>query len=133
MTQRERPLSPHLQVYRFQITMTMSILHRITGVVLSVAAFGVVWWLLAVASGPEAYATFMACASSPLGLVIVAGALFCAVYHFFNGIRHLIWDVGLGFDIPQFYATGWTVVALTALTTLALWYLAWTRLAGGAA
>lgn len=133
MTQRERPLSPHLQVYRFQITMTMSILHRITGVVLSVAAFGVVWWLMAVASGPEAYATFMACARSPLGLVIVAGALFCAVYHFFNGIRHLIWDVGLGFDIPQFYATGWTVVALTALTTLALWYLAWTRLAGGAA
>lgn len=133
MTQRERPLSPHLQVYRFQITMTMSILHRITGVVLSVAAFGVVWWLMAVASGPEAYATFMACARSPLGLVIVAVALFCAVYHFFNGIRHLIWDVGLGFDIPQFYATGWTVVALTALTTLALWYLAWTRLAGGAA
>lgn len=133
MTQRERPLSPHLQVYRFQITMVMSILHRMTGVVLSIAAFGIVWWLMAVASGPEALADFMACASSPLGLVVVFGALFCAVYHFFNGIRHLIWDVGLGFEIPQFYATGWTVVALTTITTLGLWYLAWVRLVGGAA
>lgn len=124
MTQRERPLSPHLQVYRFQITMTMSILHRITGVVLSIGAFGIVWWLAAVASGPQAHAQFMACATSIPGLVIVFGALFCVVYHFFNGLRHLAWDVGLGFEIPQFYRSGWTVVALTAIVTVALWLLA---------
>ena len=66
MTQRERPLSPHLQVYRPQITMVMSILHRITGCVIAVGAFGIVWWLSAVAAGPEAYAEFMACATSSL-------------------------------------------------------------------
>lgn len=124
MTQRERPLSPHLQVYRFQITMVMSILHRITGCVIAVGAFGIVWWLYAAAAGPEAYATFMACATSIVGLVIGFGVSFCLVYHFFNGIRHLIWDVGLGFEIPQFYASGWTVTALTAVVTLALWFFA---------
>lgn len=135
MTQRERPLSPHLQVYRPQITMVMSILHRITGVVLSFGAFGIVWWLMAVATGPAAYARFMACATSIPGLVVVFGALFCVVYHFFNGLRHLAWDVGLGFEIPQFYKTGWTVAILTAICTLALWFLALRNLGlvGGAA
>lgn len=135
MTQRQRPLSPHLQVYKFQITMTMSILHRITGVVLSIGAFGIVWWLMAVASGPEAHAQFMACATSILGLVIVFGALLCATYHFFNGLRHLAWDVGLGFEIPTLYKSGWTVVALTAVVTLALWFFALRNLGviGGAA
>lgn len=135
MTQRERPLSPHLQVYRLQITMVMSILHRITGCVIAVGAFGIVWWLYAVASGPDAYAAFMACATSIPGLIIGLGFSVCMIYHFFNGIRHLLWDTGLGFEIPQFYASGWTVAALTAVVTLALWFFALRSLGmiGGAA
>ena len=129
MTQRERPLSPHLQVYKPQITMVMSILHRITGCVIAVGAFGIVWWLSAVAAGPEAYATFLACATSIPGLVIGFGVSFCLVYHFFNGIRHLLWDVGWGFEIPKLYASGWTVVALTTATTLGVWFAAWRAVA----
>lgn len=135
MTQRERPLSPHLQVYRFQITMTMSILHRITGCVIAVGAFGIAWWLLAVAAGPAEYAQFIACATSIPGLVVGFGVSLCLVYHFFNGIRHLLWDVGWGFEIPRLYATGWIVAALTAITTLVVWGVAWcsvTQLGGGA-
>lgn len=129
MTQRERPLSPHLQVYRFQITMTMSILHRITGCIIAVGAFGIVWWLYAVNAGPEAYANFLACATSIPGLIVGFGVSFCLVYHFFNGIRHLLWDVGWGFEIPKLYASGWTVVACTTVVTLGVWFAAWRAVA----
>ena len=123
---RERPLSPHLQVYRWQITMTMSILHRATGVALGVGGLLLAWWLVAAALGGEAYAEFVECLRSPLGLVALFGFSFCFVYHAFNGLRHLLWDVGYGYDIPTLYKTGWTVVALTAITTLALWWAGWT-------
>lgn len=129
-TKRVRPLSPHLQVYRPQITMVMSILHRITGVVLAFGAFGVAWWLLAVAAGPEVYADFRACAASIPGQIVIAGFVFCVVYHLLNGIRHLLWDVGYGYEIPKLYATGWTVVALTTVLTALIWLLA--LRAGGA-
>ena len=128
---RERPLSPHLQVYRWQITMTMSILHRATGVALAIGAFGLAWWLLAAASGPEAFAQFQSFAGSVAGRVALFGLSFCLVYHLFNGLRHLLWDVGWGYDIPRLYATGWSVLALTAAVTLAVWFLA--LRAGGAA
>lgn len=130
MMPRERPLSPHLQVYRWQITMTMSILHRATGVALAAGAFLFAWWLVAVALGPEAYADFRECLASPLGLVALFGFSFALIYHTFNGIRHLLWDVGFGYEIPKFYATGWAVTALTAVVTLGVWFLGWT---GGAA
>ena len=130
-TKRERPLSPHLQVYRWQITMVMSILHRSTGVALAVGAFGIVWWLLAVAAGPEALADFNACAGSLLGQIALAGFSVCLVFHFFNGIRHLLWDIGWGFEIPQFTASGWTVAALTVIFTAGIWFMA--LRAGGAA
>lgn len=126
----QRPLSPHLQVYRWQITMVMSILHRATGVALSVGAFGVAWWLYAVAAGGETYATFVACAASPLGLFVLFGFSVSLVYHFLNGIRHLLWDIGWGYEIPRTYATGYAVTALTVVLTAALWFVA---LAGGAA
>ena len=100
-TKRERPLSPHLQVYRWQITMTMSILHRVTGVALAVGAFGLVWWLLALAGGPESHAQFSDAANSIIGQVFLFGFSFCLIYHFFNGIRHLLWDIGWGFEIPK--------------------------------
>jgi succinate dehydrogenase / fumarate reductase cytochrome b subunit len=131
MTQRERPLSPHLQVYSWQITMTMSILHRATGVALAVGAFAVAWWLLAVAGGGETFATFQSFASSWLGKLALFGFSFCLVYHLLNGLRHLLWDVGYGYEIPKLYATGWTVVVLAAVITGAIWFCA--LRAGGAA
>lgn len=119
MPDTDRPLSPHLQIYRWQITMLLSILHRATGVVLSMGLLVLVAWLLAAASGPETYAGFRAVISSPLGLAVLAALVGCFSLHFLNGIRHLFWDAGLGFEKPQYYASGWSVVigavVLTAL------------------
>ena len=124
MPSRERPLSPHLQVYRWQITMTMSILHRATGVAITVGAFGLAWWLMAVAAGDETYRDAAECLASPLGLVALAGFSLSLVYHLLNGIRHLSWDAGWGFEIPQFYASGWTVAILTVVLTALVWFAA---------
>ena len=124
MATRERPLSPHLQVYRWQITMTMSILHRASGVILVVGAFALAWWLLALAAGGEAYANAAACLASPLGKLVLFGFTLSLVYHLLNGIRHLLWDAGFGFEIPEFYASGWTVVVLTVVLTAAIWFFA---------
>ena len=124
MPSRERPLSPHLPVYRWQITMTMSILHRATGVAITVGAFGLAWWLMAVAAGDETYRDAAECLASPLGLVALAGFSLSLVYHLLNGIRHLSWDAGWGFEIPQFYASGWTVAILTVVLTALVWFAA---------
>ena len=130
MATRERPLSPHLQVYRWQITMTMSILHRVTGTILVVGAFAFAWWLLALAAGGEAYANAAECLASPLGKLFLFGFSLSLVYHLLNGIRHLLWDAGWGFDIPDVYRSGWTVAVLTLVLTSAIWLAAWP---GGAA
>ena len=129
MTQRERPLSPHLQVYRWQITMTMSILHRATGIALVVGAFALAWWLLAVAAGGDAYASAAACLASPLGKIVLFGFSLSLVYHLLNGIRHLLWDSGWGFEIPEVYRSGYTVFGLTVVLTALIWFFA---LRGGA-
>jgi succinate dehydrogenase / fumarate reductase cytochrome b subunit len=119
-----RPLSPHLQVYRWQITMTMSILHRISGVALTVGALGLAWWLLALAAGGEQYARAAALIASPLGLVLLFGFSLSLVYHLLNGVRHLMWDMGWGFEIPEIYRSGWTVAVLTVVFTAAIWFTA---------
>lgn len=124
MTAKSRPLSPHLSVYKFRITSTLSILHRMTGVALSVGAVALVWWLFAIASGPEAYAVFLSVAGSIVGKIAIAGWLFTFFYHLCNGVRHLFWDVGKGFAIEQARASGWTVVTVSALATLAAWFVA---------
>ena len=124
MSTHERPLSPHLQVYRWQITMTMSILHRATGIVLAAGAFGLAAWLLALARGGEAWEHVAACVASPIGLLFLAAFSLSLVYHLLNGIRHLLWDAGIGFEIPEFYASGWTVAALTVVLTAAIWIVA---------
>lgn len=126
----QRPLSPHLQVYRWQITMVMSIAHRATGLVLALGAFGVAWWLHAVAAGGDSYTAFMAWAASPLGKLALFGFTAAIVYHLLNGIRHLLWDAGWGYEIPKLYASGYTVAVLTVLFTALIWTLA---LTGGAA
>ena len=124
MPTRERPLSPHLQVYRWQITMTLSILHRATGIVLAVGAFGLAWWLLALARGGDAFAHAAHCVASPFGLLFLFGFSASLVYHLLNGIRHLLWDAGWGFEIPDVYRSGWTVAVLTVVFTAAIWFAA---------
>ena len=130
MATRERPLSPHLQVYRWQITMTMSILHRVTGVGLVIGAFGLAWWLLAVEAGGEQYATAAACLASPFGKFLLFGFSLALVYHLLNGLRHLLWDIGWGFEIPEVYRSGYVVAVLTVALTAAVW---WVALASGGA
>lgn len=97
MSQRARPLSPHLQIYRPQITSALSIFHRITGVFLSIGAIGLICWLFALVSGPEAYDRFVAQAGSLPGRIFLVAVAAALSYHFFSGVRHLIWDMGLSF------------------------------------
>jgi succinate dehydrogenase / fumarate reductase cytochrome b subunit len=126
---RARPLSPHLQVYRWQITMVMSILHRASGVALTVGAFALAWWLLAVAAGGAAHAEAARWLASPVGRMLLFVFSLALVYHLLNGIRHLLWDAGWGLDIPDVYRSGYAVTALTVVFTAAIWLVA----LGGAA
>ena len=125
-----RPISPHLQVYRPQLTSVLSILHRITGVALAVGTILLVYWLIAAASGPEAFASAEALIGSWLGRILLFGWTFALYFHLSNGIRHLFWDAGFGFELKTVYASGWTVVALAAVLTLAS-FVAGFALAGG--
>ena len=124
MANRERPLSPHLQVYRPQLTTVMSILHRASGVVLSVGAFGLVWWLLSVAQGGQAYERAAALLASVFGLLLLAGFSLALVYHLLNGLRHLSWDIGWGLEIPDVYRSGYAVAVLTVVLTAVIWLVA---------
>ena len=117
----QRPLSPHLQIYRPQITWTVSISHRATGLALSIGTLLLVWWLVALASGPEAFATVQSFIGSWLGLLLLLGWTFSLFFHFANGIRHLFWDAGYGFDLKTTHASGWTVVAASVVLTLIAW------------
>ena len=125
-----RPISPHLQVYRPQLTSVLSILHRITGVALAVGTILLVYWLIAAASGPEAFAGAEALIGSWLGRILLFGWTFALYFHLTNGIRHLFWDAGFGFELKTVYASGWTVVALAAILTL-ISFIAGYVLAGG--
>jgi succinate dehydrogenase / fumarate reductase cytochrome b subunit len=107
----KRPLSPHLQVYRPQITSMLSILHRITGVALTLGAVLVVAWFLAAASGPEAFETVDGLLTSWIGILVLAGSAWALAYHTLNGVRHLVWDMGYGFDLETVAKSGWAVVA----------------------
>ena len=119
-----RPLSPHLQVYRWQWTFVLSILHRITGVALGVGTVLLAWWLLAAATGPEAFAAARAFIGSIAGRFILLGFTFALFYHLANGIRHLFWDFGLGLDART--ATTFAVIAAAAASGFAVLKLALT-------
>src|SRR5579884_314834 len=116
-----RPLSPHLQIYRWQLTMTLSILHRITGVGLALGAILFVSWLGAAADGPQSYAGMLNFLGSWIGLLLLFGWTVALFYHLCNGIRHLWWDAGHALELKAVYTGGWIVVAATALLTLAAW------------
>ena len=120
MAQPERPLSPFMQ-YRWQYTNTLSILHRITGILLSLCFFVLVYWLAAAAAGPERYSTALQTLGSPLVKLSLVGGLFSFCYHLLNGIRHLFWDAGYGFELPTMQATGYGVLIGTAVLTLLAW------------
>jgi succinate dehydrogenase / fumarate reductase cytochrome b subunit len=117
----QRPLSPHLQVYRWQVQMVTSILHRATGVALVVGALGMVWGLMALAAGPEQWAGFAECAGSLFGKVVLFGFSWALAYHLLNGIRHLVQDAGAGFDIPDFVRSSWISIIGSVLLVALAW------------
>ncbi len=121
MPTQDRPLSPHLQVYRPQLTSVLSITHRMTGVALTFGSLLLVYWLLAAASGEAAYATAQELIGSFLGRLLLFGWSVALFYHLCNGIRHLCWDAGYLLELPELYRSGWVVVAATCALTLIAW------------
>lgn len=121
MATSDRPLSPHLGIYRWQVSNTLSILHRLTGVMLSFGAVMLTVWLVAIARGPEVYSRLVLWLGSPIGLLASCALTFCFFYHLCNGIRHLFWDAGYGFEIPRANASGMAVVAGAIALNLAFW------------
>jgi succinate dehydrogenase / fumarate reductase cytochrome b subunit len=119
-----RPLSPHLQVYRWQLTSVLSILHRASGIALTAGTILLVWWLVAAAEGPDAYEGMRNFLGSGWGLALLFGWTVALYYHLCNGLRHLWWDTGHGFELPSVYAGGWAVVASTAVLTVVSWGVA---------
>ena len=123
MATRQRPLSPHLQVYRWQIQMATSIVHRATGIILALGALLIGAALLAMATGPEAWDCVRNAAASWLGRVVLFGWTWAFAYHLLNGIRHLVQDAGFGFSIPAFIRSGWLSVIGSLLLTGFIWGL----------
>ena len=120
-TTRPRPLSPNIQIYRPQLTSVLSILNRITGIILSGCAVVLVVWLVAAASGPQAYAGVQAAIGPWVGRIWLFGATFAFFLHLCGGIRHLIWDTVHGFELRSIYISGWSVVAVSVALTVAAW------------
>ena len=125
MRNPNRPLSPHLGVYRWGLHMALSIFHRATGVALALGAVLMVWWLFALASGPDYYAMFMDMTSGIIGRLVLFGVTMSLIFHALNGIRHLYWDIGRGFAVETVRRTGIVVVGLTLVITLAIWAYAY--------
>jgi succinate dehydrogenase / fumarate reductase cytochrome b subunit len=130
MATDNRPLSPHLQVYKPQLTSMLSILHRLTGIALAFGTLLLVWWLIAAATGPGAYDAVQNFIGSIPGRLLLLGWTFSLFYHLANGIRHLAWDTGRGFELTTAYATGWLVVIAAIVLTLVSWIGGYAALAG---
>jgi succinate dehydrogenase / fumarate reductase, cytochrome b subunit len=126
MAPRARPLSPHMTIYRWPVSMATSITHRLTGIALSMGTLLLAWWLIAAASGLEAYHTFSQVAASWPGQVVLFGFTWSLAFHLLNGIRHLAWDMGYGFDVPTANRTGWMVIVLSVLLAVGAFALAYT-------
>ncbi|TAN64302.1 MAG: succinate dehydrogenase, cytochrome b556 subunit [Magnetospirillum sp.] len=124
MTTRNRPLSPHLQIYKMPFTAILSITHRATGVALAAGTVVLAYWLASAAYGPVAYGHAQAVLGSMLGKLVLFGWTAALFYHLCNGIRHLFWDVGRGYEIAEAYKSGRIVVATSAVLTLLAWIIA---------
>lgn len=118
---RERPLSPHLTIYRWPITMTMSILHRITGGALYVGTLLVAWWLIAAATSESYFTLVDGIMRSWFGLLVLFGFTWAMFHHLLGGIRHFIWDTGAGLEKHTASKLGWATIAGSVLLTLAVW------------
>ena len=125
MASGNRPLSPHLQVYRPQITSILSILHRMTGVALAAGAVLLTYWLTSAAYGADQFERAQAFAGSSMGRLILLGVTVSFFYHMANAIRHLAWDIGWGYELPKLRATGYLVVLVTIGLTLLVWFSAY--------
>ena len=121
MVPADRPLSPHLQIYRWYFTMALSIAHRITGIALALGLLLLTWWLLALASGPEAFGTVQGVVNSWVGALILFLYTLTLFYHMGNGIRHLVWDFGYGFDPQVARASGAAVLVFAGAMTVLIW------------
>jgi succinate dehydrogenase / fumarate reductase, cytochrome b subunit len=125
MPARARPTSPHLQIYRWQIGNTLSILHRITGAILGVGLLALSYWLAAIAGGPQTYQSAARVLGGPIGILFLVGWSFAFYFHFLNGVRHLFWDAGRGFERTQRQASGWFAVVGSIVLTAATWFWFW--------
>ena len=117
----ERPLSPHLSVYRPLINMVMSIFHRITGVALYFGSLLLAWWLLAAATGPDYFAFVNGLFATWLGKAVIVGYSWALIHHMLGGIRHFIWDTGAGLDIASVDLLSWSTIVFSVLMTGGLW------------
>jgi len=126
------PLSPALQIYRPQLTSVLSFMHRLTGIALSLGSLLLITWLVAGSMGSPAYDMLLGFLRSWTGLLFLLAWTFALFYHLCNGIRHLCWDAGYGFELTTIYASGWTVVAASLGLTVATWLIGLYALAGGA-
>jgi succinate dehydrogenase / fumarate reductase, cytochrome b subunit len=131
MAQPERPLSPFMQ-YRWQYTNTLSFLHRITGILLSLCFFVLVYWLAAAAAGPESYSAALVTIGSPPVRLLLLGGVFSFSYHVLNGIRHLFWDAGYGFELPVARKSGLAAAIGAVVLTAVLWVVLGATLGGAA-
>lgn len=116
-----RPLSPHLQIYRWPLSMALSISHRATGIALSVGAVLLTWWLVAAAVSDRAFAAVQWFLGSWVGIICLLGWSASLIFHLFTGLRHLVWDAGYGFEKPTYNKSGWTVVIATVAVSLLVW------------
>jgi succinate dehydrogenase / fumarate reductase cytochrome b subunit len=132
MAGADRPLSPHLQVYRLPLTALLSITHRLTGVGLVLGAVGLVAWLAAAAAGPAWFATATAAMGSLVGRVVLFGFTWALFYHLSNGIRHLFWDAGFGFELEHARLSGLVVLAVSLVVAVGVFGLGCALAAGGA-
>ena len=130
-----RPMSPHLQVYRLQMSMVLSGANRISGIVSSLGTLLLVWWLVAAASGPAGFDTVQRVIGNPFGMIVLFGWTVALVFHFAAGMRHLAWDAGYGFGKPVYQKTSLIIIAATVILTLLIWAIGlsvWTHGASSA-
>lgn len=123
MSQTKRPTSPHLQVYSWSLEMALSILHRASGVALTGGALLITWWVIAIASGPAAYAQFSDIMSSIIGKIVLFGFTYALMIHLCNGIRHLFWDIGKGFELEDTHRSSRLVIISSVILTILSWII----------
>lgn len=121
MAQVNRPLSPHLGIYKWQISNSLSILHRLTGISLAAGSLALVAWIVAIAMGESAYLTVSGYLAGPLGMLLLLAFSASFFYHLANGIRHLFWDAGYGFEREVARRSGWFVLSVAVLATVVFW------------